>query len=419
MTFYDRFFIFLYQMVILAAGFIMPLLSVLSPKIKAWQEGRIRQKVHVPSTDKPLVWMHCASLGEWEQGRPVLEALQLRFPDHYYALTFFSPSGYDKMEGTKVADWIGYLPLDTPFRARQFVDALNPVFVIWVKYDFWLNIWRTLQAKKIPLVLIAARLRKNQLLFKSIAAPFLKVILKADFIFTQDELTFNLLRTKDGKSIAKAGDTRVDRVLEIAAQPYTDETIAAFSDQGPTLLAGSIWEKDFDLIASQIENPAYRHWNWILAPHDPKEALMSAWERRLEGRTVRYSAYKSIQHSRSNILIVDTVGILKYIYRYSQAVFIGGGFGKSIHNTLEPAAYGLPIAFGPHHHKFPEAEGMIEGGGAFCVETADYFEAFLAKCDMVSSRKIMGKSNLDYVQNQSGATATILPVLSDYLTRKS
>lgn len=364
--------------------------------------------------------MHCASLGEWEQGRPVMEALQSRFPDHYFALTFFSPSGYDKMKGTQVADWIGYLPMDTPYSARRFVGALNPVLVIWVKYDFWFNIWRALQARKTPLVLIAARLRKNQLLFKAVAAPLLKVILKADYIFTQDDLTYNLLATKGGTSMAKAGDTRVDRVLEIAQSPYTDDAIEMFCNQGPTLLAGSIWEKDFDLIAPLIENPTYGHWVWILAPHDPKETLMSDWERRFNGQTVRYSQLTASPHqSKSHILIVDTVGILKYIYRFSQAAYIGGGFGKSIHNTLEPAAYGLPIAFGPRHHKFPEAEGMMDGGGAFCVETEVEFETFLSKCDMVSTRQLMGKANLDYIQSQSGATASILPVLSDYLTPKS
>lgn len=363
--------------------------------------------------------MHCASLGEWEQGRPVLEALQSRFPDHYFALTFFSPSGYEKMKDAKVADWTGYLPLDTPYRAREFVGTLNPVLVIWVKYDFWFNIWRWLQAQKIPLVLIAARLRKNQLLFKAVAKPFLKVILKADSIFTQDDLTFKLLAEKGGKSVVKGGDTRVDRVLEIAHSPYEHNPISAFCEQGPTFIAGSIWEKDFALIAPQIEHPAYRHWFWILAPHDPKEALMSTWEKRFSGQTIRYSQLNAGNTSKSRILIVDTVGILKYIYRYSQAAYIGGGFGKSIHNTLEPAAYGLPIAFGPRHHKFPEAEGMIDGGGAFCVENEVEFADFMAKCETENKRRIMGKANLTYIQNQSGATATILPVLSALLTQKS
>jgi 3-deoxy-D-manno-octulosonic-acid transferase len=262
-------------------------------------------------------------------------------------------------------------------------------------------------------------LRKNQLLFKAVAKPFLNVILKADSIFTQDDLTFNLLAEEGGKSVVKGGDTRVDRVLEIAQSPYENNPIAVFCEQGPTLMAGSIWEKDFALIAPQIEHPAYRHWFWILAPHDPKEALISTWEKRFGGQTIRYSQLNGGHTSKSRILIVDTVGILKYIYRYSQAAYIGGGFGKSIHNTLEPAAYGLPIAFGPRHHKFPEAEGMINGGGAFCVETEGEFADFMANCETENKRRILGKANLDYIQNQSGATATILPVLSAFLTQKS
>jgi 3-deoxy-D-manno-octulosonic-acid transferase len=366
--------------------------------------------------DAPLVWVHCASLGEFEQGRPVIETLKAIQPNVKVLLTFFSPSGYEVRKNYKSADFIFYLPWDTPSNAKRFIEITRPILAIFVKYEFWHNYSEHLKKKSIPLISISCILRKDQIFFKSYGSLFRKTLNNFDQFFVQNKETQDLLLSIDIKSTL-AGDTRFDRVIEIA-QSSAEITIAkTFKNNEKVLVAGSCWPADMDVLTPFI-NENKERLKFIIAPHEISEDFISSLEKSLEVKCIRYSQ-SSNGVSDAAVLIIDNIGMLSRLYKYGEFAYVGGAFGEGLHNILEAACYGIPIFFGnKNYKKHLEANELIMRGGAF--EVANYSdlkskyellnstpENFLLACEVTKS----------YVEENVGATKKILDYCSPLLTK--
>lgn len=344
-------------------------------KAQAWIDGRrdwlsTLDRFRAQRSEVPLIWMHCASLGEFEQGRPVLEALRQEHPDHLIALTFYSPSGFEARKHFSGADWVGYLPLDTPREARLWVAALRPNLAIFVKYEFWHYHLAALARQAIPIALIAGSFRATQPFFQSYGAFFRRTLARFSLLAVQTERDRDLLDDLHlpGRIIV-TGDPRVDRTLTISRQPFQDPVIGAFAAERPVLIAGSTWPADEEVLAQLLPRMPAK-WKLILVPHELTEAHLRALDARFPD-ALRYTAKPdSRQLSATRVLILDTMGLLNKVYRYGRIAYIGGGFGVGIHNTLEAMAYGLPVIFGPKHQKFPEAVQAVKRGAAFAIKDA-------------------------------------------------
>lgn len=330
---------------------------------------------HCPLATDHWVWFHAASLGEFEQARPVLEAYRQRHPDTKVLLTFFSPSGYEVRKNYPLADRVAYLPMDTPRNARRLLDAYRPVAAFFVKYEFWYNYLRELRRRQVPTYLFSAIFRPEQYFFRPHGRWFLKQIrLCYRHIFVQNEESLQLL-ARHGINATLAGDTRFDRVHQIAQAAEPDAVAERFlqGHDGPVLVAGSTWPPDEQLLARLRENKEWFPSRIIIAPHEIHEEHLQQIERLFPG-SVRYSSLTSSTSltsptsSTSQVLIIDNIGILSKLYRYATVAYIGGGFGVGIHNILEAVTYGKPVVFGPNHHKFQEAHDIIDLGGGMTVD---------------------------------------------------
>lgn len=389
----------------------LPLVAFFNPKWRRWYLGRRHQVIPPFATDKPVVWMHVASLGEWEQGRPLLHALRSARPEYSYVITFFSPSGYERVYDWGEADWVGYLPLDTPGDARSFVRALAPKLVIWVKYDFWYWHWRAIREYGAPMVLIAAVFREHHTLDKGWARFIRREVISARQIAVQDAGSSRRLASWGYTNSIIAGDTRVDRVLEIAGTPWEDPVLQAFCARANVMIAGSVWPEDMDLLEAAMLNTELADWHWLIVPHDPTAFNPARWLHSF----ALYSQSDAGSVAAARVLLLDKVGVLKYVYRYGKAAYIGGGLGRGLHNTLEPAAYSVPVLFGPHFQKFPEAKGLVVAGGAFVVEESHQVAEILQRWKEDAFRHQAGEAAGAYVQKQSGATQKLLPLLTVHL----
>lgn len=397
-----------YNLVLSLVDWMLVPLSGINLKIKKWLKGRRFVSPIIIPDGKRVVWMHCSSLGEFEQGRPVLEGLRRSEKNLFIALTFFSPSGYDRMKSWPIADWVGYIPLDTVKNARSFVERIKPDLVLWVKYDFWFNHWRALHELQIPIFLIAAKFRVNHFPAAWWATPFWAIIRKAKMIAVQDTASLVLLRSWGYEDVFLAGDTRVDRVGELPYEPFANEWIAQFVHGSKVVIAGSIWEPDLKLLAHAIHNNVLPGWKWILTPHDIQSATLENYAKLIGVQSVRYTQHGQVDPLQSQVLLLDTIGMLNKVYRYATVAYIGGGFGKSIHNILEPAAYGIPVLFGPRHSKFPEALGMMNCGGGFEIRNVDQLNARLSDLLNDDIRSEAGSSAAGYIQEHAGATERVL-----------
>lgn len=407
-----------YDLLIALYGLSLRVAAFFHPKAKAWVKGRhrwpdqLQQGLSKRQPEQPLVWFHCASLGEFEQGRPLIEWIKLEYPEVFVVLTFFSPSGYQVRRNYPQADWVGYLPLDTPRNARRWVEILRPQLVVLVKYEFWYRLLQRLSNTNTPTWAIAALLRPGQIFFQPYARAYLNVVRQMDWIFVQDESSLTLLRTQGWHDrILAVGDPRIDRVLSIAGAAPDFPPIAAFCGEAPILIAGSTWPKDEALLAQALPLlPA--EWKIILAPHEVGEQHLLAIERQFPFATIRYSAWQQHPVSSSRILLIDNIGMLASLYRYGDLAYIGGGFGVSIHNILEPAAFALPLIFGPKYRKFREAVVMVQQGGAVAVEDGAALNQALSALLDPAERQRRGANNRTYLESNRGATAAIARRLS-------
>ncbi len=351
--------------------------SVFNPKAKLWIKGRKKIFRHIQNQLKddqsPRVWFHCASLGEFEQARPVIEEFRKNLPSYKIILTFFSPSGYEAKKNCKLVDWVFYLPLDTPANARKLVDLLKPKLVFFSKYDFWYFILRQLHKKQIPVLLFSAVFRDNQLFFKKIGGWYRRLLFYFTHIFVQDQHSKELLKKFGINNVTVTGDTRFDRVYQIAQQKAGLPCIENFAKGHKVIVAGSTYHQDALIISDFIINqPDVR---LIIAPHEVDQQSLEDTMSVFYSNYYRYSILKekNLQEFDKQVLIIDTIGLLSKIYRYGTIAYVGGGFGNGIHNILEAVVYGKPVIFGPNYNKFNEAIDLINLQVAFSVQSQEEF----------------------------------------------
>jgi 3-deoxy-D-manno-octulosonic-acid transferase len=412
--------LFLYRIFIGIYPIAAWILGFVNPKAKQWHTGRKEILTQIAaalaSNTKPIIWMHCASLGEFEQGRPVLEGLQKQYPNYSILLTFFSPSGYEVHKNYAGADYVFYLPMDSAGNARKFLKITNPSIAIFVKYEFWNYYLSQLKKLKIPTILIAGIFRKDQLFFKWYGSFYKNLLSCFTAFFVQDKSSQSLLQSIGiNNEVYLGGDTRFDRVIEIAAAFTPIDPIAHFCNNSLVLVAGSTWFQDDETIAHfEKTNPNIK---FIIAPHDiTNQRLQNCLG--LYKNAVLYSDYvKSYNTGPQNVntLIIDNVGMLSKLYHYATITFIGGGFGADgIHNCLEAAVHYKPVLFGPVYDKYIEATGLVDAGGAISIEDALDFEAVANKIFSNEADRIkMGQYAGAFVHAHKGASAKIIHYIQE------
>lgn len=397
------------------------LAALWNPKARQWVQGRRNWQLAVsaPLTNhnSRLIWMHCASLGEFEQGRPLLEAAREKYPGYKILLTFFSPSGYEIRKNYTGADLVLYLPLDGPNNAREFIEAINPSLVLWVKYEYWYYYLLELKKRNIPVLLISGIFRPDQPFFKWYGGIWKKILENFDHLFVQTKNSEHLLNEVGvSKNITITGDTRFDRVTAIAEQwEKLAEPIEGFCEGHQVIVAGSTWEEDEEELIHYAK--AYPKIRFMFVPHEVSKERIQDLQKEFP-EALLYSSLVNRQLStviHSNVLIIDTIGILSRLYKYADIAYVGGGFNESgIHNILEAAVYGKPVIFGPEYEKFAEANDLVHAGGAYSIGNALELEALLNKLlnDPVEWEK-SSKVARNYVYQHKGATALIM----DYIQR--
>jgi 3-deoxy-D-manno-octulosonic-acid transferase len=398
------------------------LASPFNPKAKLFVNGRKNWEANLRSaiTDgPPIVWIHCASLGEFEQGRPVLEAIKKEYPNHRILLTFFSPSGYEIRKDYKLADWVHYLPVDRPSNARKFVEIVQPTVAIFVKYEFWFQYLNTLKQSEIPTYIISSIFRPKQHFFRWYGGWFRKMLDAFDHIFVQSETSQKLLSGVGVNHVSISGDTRFDRVHAVTENAFPIPIIEAFKQETTTVIAGSTWPADERLFIEYLASSATTK-KFIIAPHEVDEQRIQLLMNALPEASIRYSEASVETIKSAQVLVIDNIGMLSNLYQYAEIAMIGGGFGRGIHNTLEAATFGLPIIFGPNYQKFKEARDLIRCKGAVSVKDQfEFTEAITHWIGDSEPRNIAGKAASDYVHSQRGATDKIMQVISKHLTREA
>lgn len=377
-------------------------------KAKLFTSGRenifkkIAQKIN--PNDSPI-WFHFASLGEFEQGRPVLESIKIEQPQQKIIVTFFSPSGYEIRKNYALAD-VFYLPLDTASNAKKFIDLVNPKQAIFTKYEFWYHYFKTLNDRKIPLYLISGIFRPNQAFFKWYGGFYRNILKNVSHFFVQNNDSITLLNSVGITAVSLSGDTRFDSVYQNTKNPKKIELIEKFCGNSNVFIAGSTWLPDEKLLVSLIEK--HPDWRIIIAPHEVDEQHINEIEK-LFPTAKKFSSLNTQYAIRNtNILIIDNIGMLSSLYQYAKVAYIGGGFGAGIHNTLEAAAFGLPVIFGPKYDKFQEAKDLIAIGAAKSISNAEElifaFEYFNTNTEASADAK-------KYVNDKKGATKMILKLI--------
>lgn len=361
-----------------------------------------------------VFWMHCASLGEFEQGRTLVEALKAERPEIKVLLSFFSPSGYELRKKYELADWVYYLPADTASNARQFIGIVRPALVVFVKYEFWYHHLRVLKENGIPTLLVAARFRAEQPFFRWYGGLHRQMLTSFTRIFVQDKASAVLLAGRANVPAEVAGDTRMDRVAAIARKPRALPLVEAFCEEGAVLVCGSTWPEDESVLFETLHLPHLQHWKIILAPHEVQAARLQQIEKRWGTGVLRYSQAATLNRAAlkaARFLLIDSLGLLAWLYRFGKVAYVGGGFGAGIHNTLEPAAQGLPVIFGPKYHKFGEAEFLLKNGGGLAIRNVADLEAALHQLADVVFYKKASEQALHLIQQGQGATAKIVDVM--------
>jgi len=358
--------------------------------------------------NQKVVWLHCASLGEFEQGRPIIESLKELLPEIKIVLTFYSPSGYNIRKDYMGAFLTTYLPLDTSKNARRFIQAIKPDLAVFVKYEFWNNYFCELHKNNIPIVSVSTILRPEQVFFKFYGGFFRNILKKVDSFFVQDKQTADLLKDTVAPKVFISGDTRFDRVCQTALNVKPIPEVEKFKGQAKIMVIGSSWPADMERTSGFINIAAKKYGlKFILAPHEISEKGIKQQTRHVELEVVRYSQAKEDNINKADMLIIDNIGMLSSLYSYGDYAYIGGAFGDGLHNTLEAAVFGMPLFFGnKNYKKFREATDLVRLGGAFPVENT---ETMLAGFEEVLSREQEIRSiNKNYVQENSGATTKIV-----------
>lgn len=381
---------------------------------------------------KSTFWFHAASLGEFEQGRPVMEACRRHYPAAKIVLTFFSPSGYENKKDYDQADVVCYLPADTPANVSRFLDAVQPDMALFIKYEFWPNYLSALKKRRIPTLLFSAIFRSDQLFFKAYGGFYRNVLFCLDHILVQNQESEKLLQSIDYNQVTLAGDTRLDRVVQIAKQAKTFPLIEQFKGNTPLLIVGSAWPDDLEVIFAFLHH--FKHpLKVIVAPHEINAEQIRNWQQAVNMESFVYSEWLEQEERKteeggtengsfslpafgsSSLLFLDTVGMLSSVYRYADFVFVGGGYRDGLHNTMEPAVFGMPIFFGqPYYRKFQEALDLLQLGGAQTIANADEFtQAFTEMYENEVLRKQKADVCREYVQKNAGATEKVMHIIAN------
>ena len=405
----------LYSIGIFIAGFVIKGLALFNSKLKLGVKGRKdtfnKLKSAIQPDDKTF-WFHCASLGEYEQGLPVFEALKAENPDHKVVLSFFSPSGYEVRKNSNIADVVVYLPLDTSANAKRFLDLVHPEKIVFVKYEIWPNFLFEIKKRQLHAVLISAVFRPNQSFFKWYGG-FMKTALFAfDHIFTQNETSRNLLKTLGYDKVTVSGDTRFDRVSNQLKVNNSVDFIESFKSNKTCVVFGSSWPDDDKLFIDFVNSN--REIKFIIAPHNIKSSYVQSIKSQLTNKAICYSEMNGKDLSDYKVFILDTIGYLSRVYSYADVVYVGGAAGHTgLHNILEPAVFGHPIIIGENHHKFPEAKTLIDLGGVYSVSSSSAFESVMTSLITDTSlRQKKGAICKTYIENNRGAVDQILQYLN-------
>ncbi len=386
------------------------LAAFFSPKAQKWVNGRKDIFKNIAKTvEKGAIWIHVASLGEFEQGRPLIEKIKKEQPKQKILLTFFSPSGYELRKNYALADFVYYLPLDTKHNAQKFIELTQPSLAVFVKYEFWYHYINELEQQKIPLISISTLFRPSQIFFQWYGSWYKKILLKFDHFFVQNKISLDLLKKHQIKNSIISGDTRVDRVWSIKKNAKDFPMIAAFKNDESLLVIGSSWQPDEAIIAEFCKKNQPLPFKIIIAPHEIDDKHIQQIINQLPKsiHAIRYSNSNQSTIAQANILIIDNIGMLSGLYRYGNWAYIGGAFGKGLHNTLEPITFGLPVIFGPKYQKFEEANWLVENGGGFTIQDQADFEKMILKLQLPDFHEKASKKALTYIQNNRGATDLI------------
>ncbi len=408
----------LYNLGIYLYAFIVRIISPFHKKARKMIIGHkqtyktLKEKV---DPQAKYIWFHAASLGEFEQGRPIIEEVKRRYPEYKILLTFFSPSGYEVRKDYPLADIVCYLPFDKKRNVKKFLRLVKPTIAIFIKYEFWYNFVNKLHKQGIPIYMVSAIFRPSQMFFKWYGGDMRKLLRKYTAICVQDERSADLLNGINVTNVEVCGDTRFDRVIDISKQAKSLNIVEAFAkkatDEGEKIfIAGSSWPKDEDVIIPYFNMTT--DLKMIIAPHEINEAHLKYIESNLHRPYIRYSKAIPEMMADYDCLIIDCIGILSSVYRYGQVAYVGGGFGVGIHNVLEAAVYGIPVIFGPNFKKFREAQQLIEKGGGYSIADSESFrglmDEFLQYQDTLSAS---GKHAGDYVRSNSGVVGRVMNVL--------
>lgn len=410
----------IYTQFIKLYGFAVKLAANFNPKAKLWVDGRRDWQSKMSDAIFPkdrIIWVHCSSLGEFEQGRPVMEKIRENYPNHKLAVSFFSPSGYEVRKDYQGADYIFYLPLDTPKNAKDLIRILNPEILILVKYEYWYNLLSELSKQNIKVIVISAVIKENSLFFKSWASGFREIISKIDHFFVQDKDSRNLLNAIQINQVTIAGDTRFDRVKEIRESHQALDFVNDFKVNSKLIVVGSSWPDDEKILVEFINEYLPDDWKVIFAPHNIIDKQIQNLANGLEKKVSILSKSKADEINTSQILIVDKIGVLTQIYAYSDLSYVGGGFTKTgVHNTLEPAVFGVPIVFGPNYSNYFEAIDLVEISAAISYsDKTEFFEIMLQLLPNEKERNSRGKAAYEYIQSKPNATELILKYLKEMI----
>ena len=405
----------LYNFLVFTTSLLLPIITLFNKKIKLFVDGRKETFSKIKALKcENVIWFHAASLGEFEQARPIIEELKKTYDEYKILVTFFSPSGYEVRKDYKLADVICYLPLDSKSNAKKFLDIVNPKFAIFIKYEFWPNLLNELKLKEIPTILVSGILREKQLFFKSYGG-FMRKSLKAfHHFFVQDKNSKKLLSAINFENVSIAGDTRFDRVSKILEQDNSLDFIDEFKNNQYTIVAGSTWQEDEELLVNYINNNASEDEKFIIAPHNIKQEAILELQKSIHIKTVLFSEKFDKNLKEYQVFIIDTIGLLTKIYAVADLGYVGGGLKTGLHNILEPATFGIPVVIGNKYEKFKEAVDLVKIGGCISIQNQEEFTAnFISLKKDENFRKLTGVINKRYIKDHLGATKLVMNYVKD------
>lgn len=409
---------FLYNLAVIFAGFVLKIIAIFSPKMRLFIAGRKTVFEDLSLKIKPsdqTIWFHAASLGEYEQGLPVIEKIKTNYPNHKIVLTFFSPSGYEVRKNNAVADVTVYLPLDTKNNASKFLDLIHPELVFFIKYEYWPNYLNELKNRKITTHLISGIFRKNQMFFKWYGGFYRKALDAFAHFFVQNQSSKDLLLELKKSNVTVSGDTRFDRVAAILEKDNTLSFISEFKNDTLTIVIGSSWPKDESLLVNFI-NATHHNVKFIIAPHNIKAQQINNLKNSMAKKTVLFSEKEHKNLAEFDIFVIDTIGLLTKIYSYADIAYVGGGFGNpGVHNLLEPATFGVPLVIGPNFSHFAEATALVNMEG--CISISNQSELNEAFDNLIRNEDIRferGSICSTFVQMNKNATEIILKQIAQH-----